>query len=201
MSVSDVGAAYDERAAEYVELFGSLDQLVEADRALVDRWRDSTSGRLLDAGCGPGQWTEILRQGAREVLGVDLSEQFLTVGRRRRPTVPFLRASLAALPLRSGTVGGVLAWYSVIHTSPDALPSLLAELRRVLRSDGSLVLGFVDGDSGQSFDHTVITAYSWSVDAMSSLLDDAGFEVVEHHQRPPVGRRSRAHAALVARAR
>lgn len=152
---------------------------------------------LLDAGCGPGQWVQILAAGDRKVVGIDLSEQFLTVGRRSNPSVPFLRGSLTALPLRAGSVGGVLAWYSIIHTPPDALPSLLGELRRVLRPDGSLLLAFVDGEPGLSFAHAVVTAYSWSVDALESLLTNGGFEVVERHRRADQGHRP--HAALMAR--
>jgi SAM-dependent methyltransferase len=195
--LASVGAAYDARSREYVELFGDLDAFAAADRALVSRWRDATPGRLLDAGCGPGQWTRLLQDGGRDVLGIDLSKQFLGVARRTNPTVPFLAGSLAALPLRPATVGGLLAWYSIIHTPPAALPSLLAECRRVLRPDGSMLIGFCDGDPGQSFDHAVVTAYWWSVDALRSLLDEAGFEVVEHHGRQDAGRRP--HAALIAR--
>lgn len=197
MTVGEVGAAYDARSREYVELFGSLDQLAAADRALVSRWRDGTSGRLLDAGCGPGPWIEVLHRGDRDVIGVDLSEQFLLVGRRSHPAVPFLRSSLAALPLQAETVGGVLAWYSIIHTPPDAIPSLLNELGRVLRPDGSMLLGFFDGDAGQSFAHAVVTAYYWSVDALQPLLNEAGLEVVEHHRRQDPGHRPLA--ALIAR--
>lgn len=197
MTIGEVGAAYDARSQEYVELFGSLDKLANVDRALVSRWRDSTTGQLLDAGCGPGQWVEVLHEGGRDVLGVDLSERFLAVGRRSHPAVPFLLGSLSALPLQAGTVGGVLAWYSIIHTQPAALPSLLAEFRRILRPDGSMLLGFFDGYPGQSFAHAVVTAYYWSVDTLQSLLAEAGLEVVEHHRRHEQGHRPLA--ALIAR--
>lgn len=111
--------------------------------------------------------------------------------------MPFILGSIAALPLWAATVGGVLAWYSLIHTPPHALQSLLAELGRVVRADGSMLLGFVDGDPGQSFAHSVVTAYSWSVDGLQPLLAEAGFEVVEDHRRQDEGQRP--HAALIAR--
>lgn len=197
MTIGDVGAAYDARSREYVELFGSLDKLADVDRALVSRWRSSTTGLLVDAGCGPGQWAEVLIEGGRDVLGVDLSEQFLTIGRRTHPGVAFVMGSLSALPLPTGRVGGVLAWYSLIHTPPQQLPPLLNELRRVLRPDGTVLIGFFDGIPGQSFAHAVITAYFWSVDALRPLLFKAGLEVIEHHRREEQGRRPLA--ALLAR--
>ena len=94
-------------------------------------------------------------------------------------------------------VRGILALYSIIHTSPDALASILGEFDRVLRPDGSIVLAFVDGTPRESFAHTVITAYRWSVDALASLLEEARFEVVEHQRRQD--RDQRPHAALIAR--
>lgn len=196
-SPDEVGAAYDARSQEYVSLFGSLDKFADVDRAVVSRWRDSTSGQLLDAGCGPGTWVELLQTGGRCVIGMDLSEQFLAVGRRSHPAAPFLLGSIAAIPLQAETVGGVLAWYSLIHTPPDALPSLLAELARVVRPDGSMLLGFVDGDPGQSFAHSVVTAYYWSVEGLKPLLAEAGFAVVEDQRRHDQGQRP--HAALIAR--
>lgn len=46
-----IGSAYDARAAEYVELAGSIEQMDARDAAVIGAWRDATPGRLLDAGC------------------------------------------------------------------------------------------------------------------------------------------------------
>ena len=81
----------------------------------------------------------------------------------------------------------MLAWFSIIHTPPAALRLVLRELTRVLRPDGSLLIGFFGGEPGESFAHAVVTAYYWSVDALQSLLDEAGFEVVEHQRRDGEG--------------
>ncbi len=197
MTAASTGAAYDARCEEYVQLVGHVEDLAAADRALVSRWRDSTTGPVLDAGCGPGAWVGTLAAGGRQVVGVDVSRRFLGVARQTRPTVPFLRASLGALPLRTGSVGGVLAWYSVVHTVPEALPGLLGELGRVLAPRGSLLLGFFDGDPGQPFAHAVTTAFHWTAEALTPALAAAGLEVVERHHRHDDGHRP--HAALVAR--
>lgn len=196
----DVGAAYDARAEEYTALLGTPDRLAAVDVARVRRWRDATSGPLLDAGCGPAAWAQVLQGAdARVVVGVDLSGRFLATARRRCPRLPLLRGSLAALPLRDAAVGGVLAWYSALHTPPAELPQLLGELGRVLRPGGSLLLGFVDGPAGEPFDHAVLTAWTWTTEALAPLLDAAGLAVVEHEQRRDPGQRP--HGALVARRR
>lgn len=193
-----VGRAYDARAREYVELFGDEERLAGADRDLVVRWRDSTRGLLLDAGCGPGQWTALLGHGGRRVLGLDVSERFLAHARDVHPGATFVRGSLHALPLADGSAGGVLAWYSTIHVEPEALPGTFDELRRVLSPGGSLLLGFFGGPPAEPFAHAVTTAYFWSADALGTLLVDAGFVVVEHHRRREEGFRPLCSLVAVA---
>ena len=46
---------YNRRAIEYIEALGSVEQMATPDRELISEWRDSCSGPLLDAGCGPGR--------------------------------------------------------------------------------------------------------------------------------------------------
>lgn len=192
MSRAEVGAAYDARAQEYVEKLGSVSQMAPQDRSTITTWRDTTAGRLLDAGSGPGHWTDVLSAGGhREVLGLDASARFVATARSRFPHVDFAVGDLAALPVATASVGGVLAWFTIIHTPPTQVPAVLAELARVLVPGGSLLLGFVDGDAGTPFDHTVVTAYHWSVDALGVLVEDQGFVVERAATRQDPGARRR----------
>lgn len=189
--------AYGARADEYVELFGSLEQLHEADRQLITDWSDGLAeGLILDAGCGPGVWTAYLHARGREVEGIDLTPEFIAHACRRHPSVRFHIASLAQTGLPDGAVSGVLAWYSLIHAPPSELPVLLGEFRRILAPGGGVCVGFFEGEAMQSFAHAVTTAYYWSVDALSAVLDDAGFQIVHVEQRQDSGRRP--HAAITA---
>lgn len=197
MHRAEVAASYDNRADEYVAMLGSVEQLAEADRLTIERWASSVHGRLLDAGCGPGHWSALLADRGRAVLGVDASPRFVTSARRRFAGVDFLVGDLAALPLPDGAVGGVLAWFSVIHTPPESLPGVLAELARVLSPSGSLLLGFFDGAAGAPFDHAVTQAYRWSTDALATRLSEHGLLVVESATRHDPGVRPQGH--LVAR--
>ncbi|GGR53030.1 class I SAM-dependent methyltransferase [Nocardioides luteus] len=133
MTTTEIGAAYDGRAAEYIDLLGSVEDLAQRDRDTIATWRDGTDGSLLDAGCGPGHWSrELAQDGVRDVVGLDASAEFVAAARERFPDIPFHQGDLAAIPLADASVGGVLAWYSLIHTPPANLPTILAELARVL---------------------------------------------------------------------
>ena len=192
MTTTEIGAAYDARAAEYIDLFGTIDQLPERDREAITTWRGTTTGRLLDAGCGPGLWSEELTtRGVREVVGVDASAQFIAAAQATYPEVSFERADLAALPLKDRSIGGILAWYSIIHTPPADLPAILDEFARVLTPGGSALIGFFDGEPGKAFDHAVHTAYYWSAEALGDLLAPYGFVVKQASARQDPGARRR----------
>ncbi|WP_217181812.1 class I SAM-dependent methyltransferase [Streptomyces sp. AC495_CC817] len=193
-----IAAAYDARAAEYIEVAGALEQMDDRDLRTIAAWRDTTTGVLLDAGCGPGHWTEFLSRGGRDVCGVDLSSEFVASARATFPGVRFEVGSFRRLPSESGSVGGILSWYSLIHTPPDDVPDVLVEFARVLAPGGNLLLGFFDGEARARFAHDVVPAHYWSTKALGGLLADAGFEVtgVEHREREPGEVTARPHAAI-----
>ncbi|UXW84914.1 class I SAM-dependent methyltransferase [Microbacterium azadirachtae] len=204
MRDEQVAAAYDARAAEYIALIGSLDQMERADVALIARWRDETPGSLLDAGCGPGLWTAFLAGAGRDVIGLDVSAEFLAAARERHPALRFEAASVRDLPFADEAFGGVLAWYSLIHLPPDELPAVIAELGRVLAPGGRMLIGFFDGPPGEPFAHAITTAHYWSADALTVLLGDAGLAVVhaERREREPGAAGSvRPHGAVIAERR
>jgi len=196
-----IAAAYDERAAEYIAVGGQLSQMEPRDVAAIRSWRDGTEGALLDAGCGPGHWTAVLAENGREARGIDLSREFVASARRSHPGIPFETSSFHALSIADASLGGILAWYSLIHTPPTDVPAVLREFARALRPGGSLLLGFFDGEPAESFSHAVTTAYYWSTEALGILLVDAGFEVVSSEQRTraPGEMSARPHGALIAR--
>ncbi|KQQ65832.1 methyltransferase domain-containing protein [Microbacterium sp. Leaf320] len=197
----DIAAAYDARAAEYVALAGSIEQMDARDAAVIAAWRDGSQGSLLDAGCGPGQWTEFLSRGGREARGIDVSAEFIATARGRHPGIPFEVGSFRDLPLESESLGGILAWYSLIHTPPSDVPEILTEFARVLAPGGSILIGYFDGTPRERFAHAIAPAYFWSADALSEMLADAGFEVVasETRGREPGEVSARPHGSLTAR--
>lgn len=200
MPNSEIAAAYGARAGEYIAAAGSIEQMADDDRALIGEWRDATAGRLLDAGCGPGHWSEFLRAAHRDVLGMDLSAEFITHAVAAYPEVEFVAGSFAELPVPDASLGGILAWYSLIHTPPEHLPTVFAEFARLLAPGGSILIGFFDGTPREPFAHAITTAYFWSVDALAELLEPAGFTLTASEHRPRTGGEisARPHASLTA---
>lgn len=184
MTDLEIASAYDSRAAEYIELAGEISQMDARDRDGIAAWREGTEGALLDAGCGPGLWTEFLHDGHREATGIDLSEEFLAAARQRYPHLRFQHGSFRSLPFDDASLGGILAWYSLIHIPPQDIPAILSEFARVLVPGGSLLIGYFHGAPREPFAHAVAPAYFWTADALTGLLAGAGLTATRAETRP-----------------
>ena len=195
--ISKVGSAYSRRAAEYTDLLGSMSAVHPSDRELVSTWARGIEGRVIDAGCGPGQWTDFLTGLGLTANGVDQVPEFIERARREYPGVPFDLGDLDHLDCGTGTVGGVLSWYSLIHHEPDTIRIPLGEFHRVLGPGGMLLVGFFEGPVVEQFDHAVTPAYRWPVEELSEELLAVGFDVVESRVRKTAGQRPLA--AIVGR--
>jgi SAM-dependent methyltransferase len=102
--------------------------------------------QILDTGCGTGQFITVLRGVGAKVTGVDLNEGMLAVAQRKfagDADVHLHQARIQNLPFDRASFDGVVI-NQVLHHLPDPDWSLhrevLAELRRVLRPGGSLVI-------------------------------------------------------------
>lgn len=79
-----------------------------------------------------------------------------------------------------GSVAGILAHFSLIHTPPDLLPLVLAEFARVLAVGGPLLVGVqvtetADGNGWVAYDHRASPAYLWALDALAQRLHEHDF--------------------------
>ncbi|MDQ0095170.1 class I SAM-dependent methyltransferase [Paeniglutamicibacter psychrophenolicus] len=197
MSKIRVRDAYCRRAEEYIQAVGSMDHVHRDDRELVLKKAKLADGLVLDAGCGPGHWTNFLQEHGAEVTGVDLAPAFVERARQRFPRVPFRDGSLEDLQVPDGSVAGILSWYSIIHTDPGDVGKILDEFARCLKPGGYLVAGFFEGPRLEAFDHQIVGAYRWPVHELSGALEDAGFSVRGVRTRTDPGRRP--HGAILAR--
>jgi ubiquinone/menaquinone biosynthesis C-methylase UbiE len=127
-----LAARYDRRWAFYI---------AATARETLRRLPPGPPGRLLDVGCGTGAFLAALAaaRGPEGLAGVDLAPAMLAVARGRLPAAVALEvASADALPFADASFD-TLTSLSAFHyfRRPEAA---LAEMRRVLRPGGALVL-------------------------------------------------------------
>jgi SAM-dependent methyltransferase len=185
-------ASYDSVAAAYVEhLYSELEQK-PLDRHLLNRFAEEVRdrGTVGDLGCGPGHVARYLHDRGVRMLGLDLSPEMVRWATRLNPDVEFRVGDIRALDLPDGSLAGIVAFYSVIHLDPSELGIAFREFRRVLASDGVLLVSFHMGD------HTVHRDELWgqsvSLDfhfllpgVVTTALHSAGFVVTESVEREP----------------
>ncbi|WP_328425253.1 class I SAM-dependent methyltransferase [Micromonospora sp. NBC_00389] len=187
MNIEQVRQAYASVAELYIELFGTSQQVHADDLAFIGRHLAGRPGTVLDLGCGPGHITGYLRSLGVDATGIDMVPEFIAHARANHPSAEFHLGSMERLDVADHSIAGILAWYSLIHLPPQDLDGMLAEFRRAMAPSGTIVLGLFDGDEVDAFDHKVVTAYRWPVDAISERLTRAGFTEVERHRRPSDG--------------
>lgn len=187
--------AYDTVAVDYAALLSSELSEKPTQRAMLDLFAELVladgGGRVGDLGCGPGRVTAYLRGQGLDAFGVDLSPGMVEVARTAYPDLHFAVGALDALDLPDGSLTGALGWYSLIHVPPGHQPAVLAELHRVLRPGGHLLLAFQTGDDehvhrGQAYGHAVeLDSYRMSPDRVTEDLGKAGFAVHARMIREP----------------
>jgi SAM-dependent methyltransferase len=103
------------------------------------------TGVVLEAGCGLGQYVLLLRERGWQAIGVDWSADALATAHRVSPA-PLAAMGLTALALRDGAVASYVS-LGVVEHDPAGPDGILAEARRVLARDGTLVISvpYVNG--------------------------------------------------------
>jgi SAM-dependent methyltransferase len=105
------------------------------------RWLPAEARRVLDVGCAFGYGTAALTgrgESRRLVIGIEHDATHLAEADRRFPWVPVVRADAADLPIADGSADAAVMLDVLEHVADPA--AVLAELHRVLRPGGVLVL-------------------------------------------------------------
>ena len=187
-------ASYDAVAAGYSGHFRDELAARPLDRAMLAGFaelvRTAGAGPVADIGCGTGRVTAHLNDLGLSVFGVDLSPQMVAVARRSHPGLRFDVGSMLALDLPDGALGGVMAWYSIIHIPQERLLGVFAEFCRVLAPGGFVLLAFQVGD--EPLHLTEALGHAISLDfhrrqpgRVAGLLGQAGLVVSAQLLREP----------------
>jgi SAM-dependent methyltransferase len=185
--LDDTRTSYDTVAVSYAEILG--DALADApyERGVLAMFAELVhrcgGGPVADVGCGPGRLTAHLSGLGLDPFGVDLSPGMIAVARAEHPGLRFEVGSMTALDIADGALGGLLAWFSLIHVPDAEVPGVLAQFRRVLRPGGVALLAFhagtgtrhkTDGYGGHPMN---VYVHRRSSGAVAALLHTAGFTV------------------------
>lgn len=205
--------AYDTVAEDYAAHLPDTRAEARLDLAMVDAFAGAvTSGvdppRVLDAGCGAGRMSRYLADRGCLVEGVDLSPGMVAMARRDHHDLAFTVASLTDLPYPDDQFAGVLLWYSIIHTPPTGQPRIFAEVSRVLRPGGQVLVGFQYGEGSRDVSaayrrfghHVQLERHLYTADDVAARLAAVGLREVCRLVRRAQGNERDDQAVLLAEA-
>lgn len=106
----------------------------------AERFGKANRPALLDVGCGVGRMHPLLTPITGRLAGTDLSGEALARARKDNPGIDYRPGEGGTLPFPSGDFDAAMAVCVVHHVQPAARPALIAELVRVTRRGGLVVL-------------------------------------------------------------
>jgi len=205
-NLMDVRSAYDTVAETYSAVIPDTSFEAPLDMAMMDHFiahmRATADRTVIDVGCGAGRMTSYLGESGLAVSGVDLSPEMVRIAQQLHPGLLFELGELTDLPQADAAADGVLAWYSIIHSPPTALPAIAREFWRALRPGGSALVAFHAGSGHRTIDR----AYGHDVQLRAELhapeevalrFTEQGFVMRAQLVRSPRAKEKHPQAAIL----
>jgi len=205
-NLMDVRSAYDTVAETYSAVIPDTSFEAPLDMAMMDHFiahmRGTADRTVIDVGCGAGRMSSYLGQAGLNASGVDLSPEMVRIAQQLHPGLLFELGELTDLPQADAAADGVLAWYSIIHSPPTALPAIAREFWRALRPGGSALVAFHAGSGHRTIDR----AYGHDVELRAELhapevvalrFTEQGFVMRAQLVRSPRAKEKHPQAAIL----
>ena len=171
----------------------------------TQRFLESGKGRVLDMGAGTGRSSLMVLEARPQttVVALDLfaesykqhfgSEQsgqerllsnLKAAGLEHRATIE--TGDMRKLPFEAAEFDGIVSTYAIDHLNRNGITASLSEASRVLKPNGEFLLMVITKDSWLKFAFGPLLLHSGtrSPAAWTSLLQAAGFQIVEQGTRP-----------------
>lgn len=139
--------------------------------------------KVIEAGCGYGQWVYALDKQGYDITGVDIAEKTISKLKKIFPNLKVMTADVENLPFKDNQFNAYLS-FGVIEHFPDGPEKVLSEAQRVLKKGGLLYLTipyltplrFIKSliskkENGQFYQ------YLYSKDEIKKIIENMGFKV------------------------
>jgi len=146
----------------------------------------SSGAKVLDAGCGLGEWVIFMSRKGLRPIGMDYSQKLISFLESRFPKQQWKRGAVQDLPFSPGDFDAVISW-GVIEHDEAGPQKAIKEFYRVLKSGGRLFLTVPIDTLAQRRSSAVIFGnlnnegkffqYFLTPDELKNFILQAGFEV------------------------
>ena len=186
------------RWAPYYDLVTNLMTLGQAPRlrkTTVDQALIKPDDSVLDVGCGTGEVTLLAkkRAGDGHVYGIDPAPEMIVVARnkaaRKKLDIDFRVGVIEALPFPDSSIDVVTSSLMMHHLPENVKVRGLAEIYRVLKPGGRLLIADFMRPTGSFLNHLFIAftrhqGLKSGIEDVQKLLKDAGFnQIIQSNER------------------
>ena len=156
----------------------------------------SSKARVLEAGCGFGQWVFFIGEKGCEVVGIDIAKKAIEVAqnyavRKKIKNCRFYHADIRAIPFKDGYFDRIFSFGVIEHYKDPS--DLLSEFYRVLETKGRLFISVPNVCSLHTITRPITQALglwrfgyerSYSLESLKKLLTSSGFKICEDGVMP-----------------
>ena len=169
---------YDKETQDFWKQFPST---------FFDRFAQLAQGNALDVGSGPGRDALLLQERGLRVICLDASQKMVEMCQRKG--LKAMLGDFEKLPFEDGAFDAVWAYTSLLHIPKSNMPGAIEEIRRVLKENGILGLGMIEGETEEyrksaGVDKPRLFSY-YTREEIEDLLDRHGFSVEYFEQFSP----------------
>ena len=144
--LKDSKAYYEDN--DYYEIFSIAE---DGENKVANYLKDICKDKIvLDAGCGTGKFLNILEEHSQKYIGIDLSEKQLEKAKNKskKVTSEFICSNLSKINLECNKADLIVcSWVLGTILDLDERNKCLNELKRLLKSNGTIILIENDEDS------------------------------------------------------
>jgi SAM-dependent methyltransferase len=188
----DTRQSYDRVAREYADHIATELQAKPFDRDFLDQFAEAVRelGAVVELGSGPAHVSAYLAERGVRISGLDLSPAMVAEAHRLFPGLDVVVGDMLDLPFDDGSLGGVIAFYSIVHFHDGQLALAFSEMARVLAPGGLAAFAFHIGDEvlhrDEWWTHPVTLDFRMlPTEHVVALLRDAGLDVTTTTERGP----------------
>ena len=179
-------STYDKIADKYAsQFFDDLSDSPYFDKFLF--YLDKGS-RVLDIGCGNGNFSKYISDRGFYCEGIDLSSGMLRIARKRVPGIKFLLKDMWKLDYQPESFDGLLVAYSLIHIHSDEVVSTLQGFNKLLEPGGIVLLITYKGEPDKVVNEPFMPSEKmffnfFTKQRLLEFLEKAGFQIVFQEEK------------------
>jgi len=162
---------YDKETADFWERF---------PKTFINKFIESTHGRVLDIGSGPGRDGLMLKKCGLDVVCLDASEAMIKISKEKG--LDSIVGDFNSLPFPDRSFDGIWAYTSLLHTPKAEIDKPLSEIERILKNDGIFGLGLIEGETELYRESSGVGKPRWfsfyTKEEIEKLLNKYEFQII-----------------------